>query len=253
MFQPETLFQRSHSGRSEIYKKACGLTQSERLVLIMVDGVTPYLGLRSKMAGLTEDRIQRALHTLLEKELVHEVLLPVPDQLPEEIDKQVVDRYLLQDPLDPVTVISLDPEEDLAAIPRRPTSPSSAVLPVEGSAQAGRRASAPQLDAWLKAQLQTYVAASSELDQSDNGSVTREGPITVSATSPLSGDTMAAGSAQLVWGVPEQFVRVDNSPAIFESGPRSMLESIRRLHWGYWAIGAGCALLGFSLVGAIVG
>jgi hypothetical protein len=106
------VFQRSDSGRDEIYAKTHGLTQSERLVLTIIDGVTPYDGLRQKLKGLSRDRFDRALSALLKKHLVFEVLFPVEDQKPETLDAKVTDRFLQQDPLDPVTIIVFDTDDE---------------------------------------------------------------------------------------------------------------------------------------------
>ena len=105
-------FQRTESGRSEIKNKMHGLTQSERLALIVVDGVSPYGELRKKLKGLADDRFQRALNKLLQKNLIFEVLLPTNEEQ-EVFDAATVDRFLHQDPLDPVTIISFDVEDEL--------------------------------------------------------------------------------------------------------------------------------------------
>jgi hypothetical protein len=65
--------------------------------------------------------------------LIFEVLLPDAGRLPEVLDSSVIDQFLQQDPLDPVTIISADPEDhfgtDLIArmghAPSRPASSSS--------------------------------------------------------------------------------------------------------------------------------
>jgi len=113
MFNPDQIYQRSHSGRAEIRDKKRGLTQSERLVLIMVDGVSTYKTIRAKLPVLREERFARAMRTLLNKELVLEVFLPVHGQVAEEVERSVIDRFLQQDPLDPVTIIMYDDDERL--------------------------------------------------------------------------------------------------------------------------------------------
>ena len=70
MFNPSIIFQRTHAGREEIKQKSHGLTQSERLVLIMIDGVASYQGVRDKLPALTDVRFERALKKLHQKELV---------------------------------------------------------------------------------------------------------------------------------------------------------------------------------------
>ena len=106
------IFQRTDDGRDEIRTKKHGLTQSERLVLIILDGVTPYGELRERLKGLSEERFERALNKLLSKKLIIEVMFQLEDQKPEKLDASVVDRFLQQDPADPVTIISLDPSNE---------------------------------------------------------------------------------------------------------------------------------------------
>jgi hypothetical protein len=110
--QASAIFQRTDSGRTEIKNKMHGLTQSERLALIVIDGVTTYGNLREKLKGLSEERFDRALTKLLQKALIFEVLLPEANAVPEEFDASTVNNYLHQDPLDPVTIMSFDPEEE---------------------------------------------------------------------------------------------------------------------------------------------
>lgn len=112
MFDPSIIFQRTHTGRDEIYQKSHGLTQSERLVLIMVDGASTYQQVREKLPALVDERFERAVRKLHAKELILEVFLPVAGQAPEEIEQVVVDRFLQQDPLDPVTIMFRDPDEE---------------------------------------------------------------------------------------------------------------------------------------------
>ena len=106
------VFQRTESGRNEIKNKMHGLTQSERLALIVIDGVTSYGDLRRKLKGLTEERFERALSKLLQKNLIFEVLLSLDDSVAEEFDSKTIDLFLQQDPLDPVTIMSINPEEE---------------------------------------------------------------------------------------------------------------------------------------------
>jgi hypothetical protein len=110
--QASAIFQRTDSGRTEIKTKMHGLTQSERLVLIVVDGVSPYAEIRQKLKGLADERFNRALTNLLQKNLILEVLLPTGAAENDEFDAATVDRFLHQDPLDPVTIISFDVEDE---------------------------------------------------------------------------------------------------------------------------------------------
>lgn len=126
MFDPAIIFHRTSTGRDEIQQKSHGLTQSERLVLIMVDGVSTYQQVRSKLPVLTDDRFARAVGKLQAKELILEVFLPVEGQTPEELERTVIDRFLQQDPLDPVTIMLRDPEEELEYLAQFSTKPKTA-------------------------------------------------------------------------------------------------------------------------------
>ena len=123
---PLTIFQRTESGRETIARKSRKLTQSERLLLIIINGVTPYDVLRKDVWSLSEHRFDRALRKLLKEELIEEVLLPIAGQEPEQLDSVEVDRFLQQDPLDPVTIISFDPEDEFGA----DMNPFSSIPPV---------------------------------------------------------------------------------------------------------------------------
>jgi hypothetical protein len=111
-YSETVVFQRTELGREEIYNKKKGLTQSERLVLIMVDGTSAYAQLQVKLKSLVKARIERALHTLIDKGLILEVLFADVSYQQPEVEKAVVDKFLLQEAFDPVTVMSFDPEED---------------------------------------------------------------------------------------------------------------------------------------------
>lgn len=108
MFDVMTIFQRTTRGLAEIRNKTHELTQSERLVLIIVDGVTPCEGLRDKLKGLADARFERALQTLLDKGLIAERDFSVDGMPTESLDLGVVDRFLQQAPLDPVTLAAQD-------------------------------------------------------------------------------------------------------------------------------------------------
>lgn len=105
---PTAIYQRTDAGRIEIQLKKQGLTQSERLVLIVVDGRVPLVELGEKLKGLESSRIGRAIERLLSKQLIFEVLLPGSSVKVDVVDSVLIDRFLQQDPLDPVTIVSFD-------------------------------------------------------------------------------------------------------------------------------------------------
>lgn len=231
MFDPSIVFQRTQAGRDEIRQKSHGLTQSERLVLIMIDGVTDYQGVRRKVFALTDQRFERALTKLQAKELVLEVFMPLEGQAPEELEGEVVERFLQQDPLDPVTIIVHDPEEELegmadlpfastmpASIQQEPSSPSHAeAVPV--SPQTTATFPAPQ-EAAMDA---THIALADSLAKE----VRRR---------------QARHMQQM-----EQQIQIAEQRA-FQAGPPSTSVSMANIHWGYWLIALGCGFIGSFFV-----
>ncbi|MFZ6645605.1 hypothetical protein ACO0LO_07810 [Undibacterium sp. TJN25] len=106
------VFQRTESGKAEIQNKDRGLTQSERLVLIIADGVSSYSDLRGKLKSLARERFDRAIRKLTDKGLLYEVMFPEEGQKPDVVDPDMMDRFLRQEDDDPVSIISFDPEEE---------------------------------------------------------------------------------------------------------------------------------------------
>jgi hypothetical protein len=68
----EKIFRRTAAGLDEILRDTHELSQSERLILAVIDGVIPCSVVRRKLNGLPDDRFDRALHSLLEKGLMME-------------------------------------------------------------------------------------------------------------------------------------------------------------------------------------
>jgi hypothetical protein len=97
-------YHRTAKGLGEIRHKSHGLSQSERLVLIIIDGITPLSGLRDKLKGLAEGRFESAIFSLLSKGLVAEGIAPQSDQSMEFLNSNLIAGFLHQDPLDPVTI-----------------------------------------------------------------------------------------------------------------------------------------------------
>lgn len=112
MLDRQSVYQRTDSGRNEIRNKSHGLTQSERLILILIDGVGTLASIRARLHGLTDERFDRAVRKLLASQLIEIILLQLEQPVPEQVDEHVANNFLRQDPLDPVTIISFEPEED---------------------------------------------------------------------------------------------------------------------------------------------
>lgn len=122
----EAVLERTDEGVQEIYRKTNRLTQSERLVLIMVDGSADVAGLLLKLPALSMPRIIMGLEKLTEMGLVSERILspkPTPAKI---LPKAAVEKFLAQNPLDPVTVVRFD-EGDLGPT----TIPPDARVPEE--------------------------------------------------------------------------------------------------------------------------
>lgn len=108
----DVIYQRTEDGRHEIRAKQRGLTQSERQALILIDGVTPYDGLCRKLSRLNPQRLDQILRKLAQHGLILELLLPSETVAEETFEPAIVDRFLQQDPLDPITIIAVDQEPD---------------------------------------------------------------------------------------------------------------------------------------------
>lgn len=205
-----TIYQRTSAGRDEIHDKKVGLTQSERQVLIMIDGVTPFQGVRDKLSALADERFERAVRVLSKKELISEVFLPVAGQEAEQIEASVIDRFLQQEPTDPVTIISYDPDEDFGDLPSHSSAVSSAHIPeldvIVAPEPAVDEAHARMADS-LQEELQARQAVRKQHSNASSVFLGQEQP---SAIQP------PASSPQ----------------------PDSM-----GVHWGYWMIGLGLFLI----------
>ncbi|RZI44381.1 hypothetical protein EGT07_02885 [Herbaspirillum sp. HC18] len=237
MTDPATIFQRTHSGRDEIHQKTHGLTQSERLVLIMVDGVSSFGDIRAKLPSLTDERFDRAFQKLQIKELVLEVFMPIEGQAPEELESTVVDRFLQQDPLDPVTIIFSDPEEELGMLAALGEKQDRAArqVPVAHTAEV------PVL-------IDTFEMPAEPKSPAESG---RPEPAVDEHHARLA-DTLAEEVRARQAARPQTVVRQVPEPApllqvISEEQP-PLLEPFTSVHWGYWLIVAGTFfILGFVL------
>lgn len=254
------IFQRTDRGRDTIKTKAVKLTQSERLLLIIIDGSTAYGVLRKEVWALSEDRFDRALQTLLREGLIFEVLLPVQDQPAEELEKDVIDLFLQQDPLDPVTIISFDPEDEFGSDdfsapvvpvavtheiwPPPPPAVPEVPSPAAGSAVAAAESSysPPLPDELPKLSSSVPVQPLNELMDEDE-------------------DLTPSSLFQTPAKTPEPAVpvaSVDQADELPENWPEHLFQNpaspphrptqVERVHWVYWvALVSGIAMLLVSL------
>ena len=264
------IFQRTETGRDTIKTKAVKLTQSERLLLIIIDGATSYGVLRKEVWALSEERFDRALQTLLREGLVFEVLLPIQGQEAEELDSTVVDLFLQQDPLDPVTIISFDPEDEFGSDDNPITAPVKAILPeqssvpveaatvVEAVVAPSENAIAPVEVPLLNDDIDPVLASIPEL----SSSVTLQpSPELLMAgeghTLPPLVQTSGAKHVFMLNAAPTANTQnedwADNLP---DNWPEHLLDDepagpahTERVHWIYWlALGSGIVMLVVSLI-----
>lgn len=93
-FQDKVIFQRTEMGSDEIRSGKVVLRHNERLVLVLIDGVTTYAQLRTKMRGLVPERFDLALRGLQEKGLIVDVLFPLIDEHKDAIAPEVLVDFL---------------------------------------------------------------------------------------------------------------------------------------------------------------
>jgi len=227
MNDPGTIFQRTHAGREEIHKKSHGLTQSERLVLIMVDGVSCYQQIRAKLPVLTDERFGRALQKLQLKELVLEVFMPVEGQVPDELERTVIDRFLQQDPMDPVTIILRDPEEELELLAQPKSVPATAPKPV------------PEI---MAEDFPTLVVPAPA-----PGGASKAEPAIDALHAELADSLAAEFRAKRVERAQRPSIRCPE-PVMIPDPVSAELSPFLAVHWGYWLIVSGLSfILGFVL------
>ena len=231
MFNPEAIFQRAHAGREEIHQKKRGLTQSERLVLIMIDGVSSCGAVKNKLPSLTQERFERALATLAKKELTVEVLMPLPGQQAEEVDEAVVDRFLRQDPTDPLTIIAFDPEDEFG-IPevaeKLESAPSSLArsLPANNGGQGNPPDLAVRHTPSVEPAMDAALIAQAELLAQEVRAARQLQPAPANDFTFVSSVTPAGPAAEPAPG---------------------------RMHWGYWLIAVGLSFIACYLLARLRG
>src|SRR5918995_4278182 len=67
------MYRRTDRGVREVYEKSHQFTQSERLILILLDGRLNVAGLKTRLPSLNDERIERALRKLQEASLVEPI------------------------------------------------------------------------------------------------------------------------------------------------------------------------------------
>ncbi len=221
--QGTTVYQRTEHGRAEIKNKSRGLTQSERQALIMVDGTTSCDALAQKLMRLSAQRLQQILLKLEQQGLVAELLLPPETPVSENFDSAEVARFLHQDAWDPVTVISLDPDQDFD-------------LSSPGPKGAVNTLPSLNLSSWVA---QPSRATSMPIEKKDSPDASQ-----VDFYLPL-GETYDATMSPLPARPVTLATHTHPDAARQPTGTRS---SAGKLSWEYWFIGLGILFIILSLV-----
>ncbi|MBV8633675.1 MAG: hypothetical protein JO002_04235 [Burkholderiaceae bacterium] len=115
--------QRTQKGEGEIRKKSHALTQSQRLILASVDGVSQIAELQRRLGGMAKRRFALAVADLTARGLVEEAKNPMA--VPDKLDLRMVERFVRQDPSDPITITALY----LQAPPRPVAKPAMSSKP----------------------------------------------------------------------------------------------------------------------------
>ena len=113
------IYRRTDRGVREVYEKSHQFTQSERLILILLDGRLNVAGLKTRLPSLNDERIERALRKLQDASLVEPMSYDASKgngstPAPAPLEPEAVAHFLEQTDLDPVTVFG-DTEEAVAA------------------------------------------------------------------------------------------------------------------------------------------
>lgn len=146
---PAMIYRRTDRGVREVYEKSHQFTQSERLILILLDGRLNVAGLQARLPSLNDERIERAMGKLQEAGLVEPVgsmdAIKATGLVPEiaRLEPEAVAHFLEQTDLDPVTVFGATDEEVASELVRASVEHAAAQLAREAAGDVGgARASA---------------------------------------------------------------------------------------------------------------
>jgi hypothetical protein len=145
---PAMIYRRTDRGVREVYEKSHQFTQSERLILILLDGRLNVAGLQARLPSLNDERIERALGKLQEAALVEPMgsmdAIKASGLIPEiaRLEPEAVAHFLEQTDLDPVTVFGSTDEEVATELVRASVEHAAAQLAREaGDGRSTRPAS----------------------------------------------------------------------------------------------------------------
>src|SRR5512137_1562523 len=143
------VYRRTDRGLREVYEKSHQFTQSERLVLILLDGRLTVDGLRARLPSLDNERIERTIVKLEEAGLVEPSGtaddLEAPGRAEEvmRLEPDVVAEFLEQIELDPVTGAAGTSGDVAAELVRASVDRAAAQLAQEEAAETKRRQDQP--------------------------------------------------------------------------------------------------------------
>lgn len=156
---PAMIYRRTDRGVREVYEKSHQFTQSERLILILLDGRLNVAGLQARLPSLNDERIERAMGKLQEAGLVEPMgsmeAIKATGLVPEiaRLEPEAVAHFLEQTDLDPVTVFGATEEEVASELVRASVEKAAAQLareaagePVRGARSASVRSKAASGD-----------------------------------------------------------------------------------------------------------
>src|SRR5512137_2924125 len=136
---PAMIYRRTDRGVREVYEKSHQFTQSERLILILLDGRLNVAGLQARLPSLNDERIERAMGKLQEAGLVEPMgsmdAIKATGLVPEiaRLEPEAVAHFLEQTDLDPVTVFGATEEEVASELVRASVERAAAQLAREAS------------------------------------------------------------------------------------------------------------------------
>ncbi|MGZ8273775.1 MAG: hypothetical protein ACXWUM_07645 [Burkholderiaceae bacterium] len=138
---PAMIYRRTDRGVREVYEKSHQFTQSERLILILLDGRLNVSGLQARLPSLNDERIERAMGKLQEAGLVEPMgsmeAIKATGLVPEiaRLEPEAVAHFLEQTDLDPVTVFGATEEEVASELVRASVEKAAAQLARESAAE----------------------------------------------------------------------------------------------------------------------
>jgi hypothetical protein len=151
------VYQRTDRGVREVYEKSHQFTQSERLILILLDGRLNVAGLKTRLPSLNDERIERAMRKLQDAGLVEPIGSGeaargggVATQ-EGRLSPEAVAQFLEQSDLDPITTFGDSDEAVASELVRARVEQAAAQLAREVAAAPTRsnptqRRAAPQYE-----------------------------------------------------------------------------------------------------------